>query len=118
MNLKIIRIIDRGVPNKERLHLLVQADANLNYYVVFDTEYVTGGIASLPKHAYWFVDHPVKAGDHVILYTGTGTPSVKPRTDGHKNHFFYWDLNSTIWRTDKACAVLIEVTTWETSATV
>jgi hypothetical protein len=51
------------VPEKERLHISVLADDNLNYYAVFDTEYQNGEIVAIPKRAYWFVDYRVKAGD-------------------------------------------------------
>ncbi len=117
MKLKIITIVDRGVPSRERLHVSVLADANLNFYAVFDTQYTddTGEIVAIPKRAYWFTDYPVKAGDHVILYTKPGKDSVGERTDGHKNHFFHWGLRAPIWGSPEACAVLLEIADWETS---
>jgi hypothetical protein len=116
MNLSILRIVDRGIRNKERLHLSVLADGNLTYYGIFDTEYSgRDAIITPPKRAYWFADYPVKAGDHVILYTKRGTSIKKDRSDGFANHFFYWNLDKTLWGNPQSCAVLLEIADWETS---
>jgi hypothetical protein len=116
MRLKLLRIVDRGVSQKERLHLSVVADVNLNYFVVFDTEYDTNNtIVAVPKRTYWFAEYSVRTGDHVILYTKPGQQSSKQRIDGFKNHFFYWGLDGPLWKHTRSCAVLLEVEEWETS---
>src|SRR4051794_9339141 len=115
MHLGIVGIVDRGVPGRERLHLSVLADTNLNYYAVFDTEYSGGGVVPRPKRAYWFTDYPVRAGDHVILYTRPGTPSTKKRADGFTNHFFFWDITRPLWDGIRSCAVLLEIDNWVTT---
>ena len=116
MVLKIVGIVDRGVTGAERLHISVLADANLNYYAIFDTEYIGDDIAPIPKRAYWFGDYSVRAGDHVILYTKPGEQSTRKRADGGTNHFFYWGLPKTIWGNRTSCAVLLEISNWQTSA--
>ena len=115
MRLKIIRIVERGVPGRERLHLSVLANTNLTSYAVFDTSYIGQDIVVIPKRAYWFTDYLVKAGDHVIVYTCDGTNSTGKRKDGFTNHFFYWGLNQPLWGKSGACAVLLEISDWETS---
>jgi hypothetical protein len=115
MLLGIVGIVDRGVNGRERLHLSVLADTNLNYYAVFDTDYSGDGIVPRPKRTFWFNDYPVRAGDHVILYTKIGTPSTKPRTDGGTNHFFYWDIGKPLWGSATSCAVLVELSNWVTT---
>lgn len=116
MKLKIVRIADRGVANKERIHLSVLADTNLTYYAVFDTERTAeGGIVATPKHVHWFTDTPVKAGDHVILYTGPGTKTVEKRPDGMTNYFFRWGRKNTLWNQPSDCAALLEISSWSTS---
>jgi hypothetical protein len=118
MKLKIFGIIERGVWTQERLQLSVLADANLNYYAIFDTMYVGDGISSKPKNVYWFTNYWVKAGDIVVLYTGPGVFSTNKRPDGGTNHFFYWGRSATLWNNPSGCAVLLEVNTWETSPRV
>jgi hypothetical protein len=113
---KIVGIVDRGVPGKERLHLAAVANVSLNYYAVFDTVYVgPDGIAPIPRRAYWFADYQVKAGDQVILYTKPGEQSTKQRNDGYINHFFYWGLDRHIWKDPASCAVVLEISDWATT---
>lgn len=117
MRLQIVQIADRGVPNRERLHLRALSDVNLNFFVVFDTTYTSpSAISNLQRHAYWFPSHLVKAGDHVILSTGNGTQSSSWNPAGGTNHFFYWGLQHTIWNQTGDCAVLFELSSWQTSA--
>src|SRR5205085_5326371 len=40
MKITVVGIIDRGVPDKERLHLRALADLSLVYYAVIDTVYL------------------------------------------------------------------------------
>jgi hypothetical protein len=117
MNLAIWDIMDRGVPNRERIHLRVLADTVLSSYAVLNTLYVTPvGVATGRLLAFWFTSIPVKAGDAVILFTGEGQQTSQPSPDGKMtNHFFYWGNNVTLWNQDEACAVLLEVRDWETS---
>jgi hypothetical protein len=91
MNIKIVTIADRGVPNKERIQLLALGNVNLVYYALFDTETASPTtVVTIPKRAYWFNSYEVKAGDNIVLYTGAGHQSSYQRPDGGKNHFFYW----------------------------
>jgi hypothetical protein len=115
MRLGILGIEDRGVPNKERLYLAVLVSTNLSYYAVLDTEYTSDGrVVAIPKHAYWFGPRQVNPGDQVILYTGSGTDTSFNRLDGHTDHVMYWGLPSTLWNKSSGCAVLFEISSWET----
>lgn len=116
MNINIEKILDRGTANKERLWLRVVADTDLCYFIVFDTTYTTpDSISNLHRHAYWFRSKEVRAGDSVVLYTKAGTPSEQVNPDGTKTHFLFWGLENTIWNKTGDCAVLFEVTSWQTS---
>jgi hypothetical protein len=116
MNIEIINIIDRGIANKERLWLRVIADCDLVYYMVYDTVYQSPSQISItPKHTYWFRAKKVKAGDYLILFTGKGNASESKNNDGSSNHFLYWNLDKTIWNKEGDCAVLFELSSWQTS---
>lgn len=116
MNLKIVKIIDRGIVGKERLWLKVLEDTDIQYYVVFDTTYTTANtISNLQRHAYWFDTKQVRSGDSILLYTKDGKPSSKQNADGTTTHFFYWGLDKTIWNQAGDCAVLFEISSWATS---
>lgn len=116
MKLSIIRIIDRGVPFKERLHLKALNDANLTYYVVLSTDYTSPTALSVGgKAAYWFSPKSVKAGDSVVLYTCKGQPSDTKNADGTTTFFLYWGWDSPLWSVTGKCAVVMELTNWMTS---
>ena len=116
MKLKIVRIADRGVPNKERLHLQVLADTDLKYFAIFDTVWLSPqGISNLPNNTYWFSPQRVTALDDVVLVTGRGQPSQAPNGRGGMTYFYYWKRPTTLWNAPEACAVLVELTGWETT---
>lgn len=116
MKMEIIKIIDRGAAKKERLYLRVLADCDLTYFVVFDTIYLSqNSISSFQKHAYWFEPKKVKSGDYIILYTSIGKSSETKNNDGSTNHFLYWGLDYTLWNKEGDCAVLFELSSWQTS---
>lgn len=115
MNLRIVRIADRGVPHKERLHLVATAATDMIQYMVLDTERQGMMIVARPKHTLWFASTPLNANDNIVIYTGPGAYSRASRTDGATDHFFYWNLAETIWAPPNTCAVLVAVSAWETS---
>jgi len=113
MNLQIVQILDRGVPNKERLWLKAMADINLKFYIVVVTTYITPRtVSNNPKYTFWFYDKNVKAGDNVVLCTGKGVSSESPNPSGGTNHYIYWGLPDTVWNKTGDCAILFEINTW------
>ena len=119
MKVQIVRIADRGVPTKERLHLRAEADVDIGQYLVFHTGFVapdSTNIATPPKHVFWFRASVIKAGDNVVLYTTrVGLASSEERPDGGKNHFFYWGLPQPVWADQEQCATVLEIKDWATT---
>jgi len=93
----------------------VLADANLSYYMVLASSYITPQSVSVkPKSSFWFPAVNAKAGDNIILYTGSGLQKTEPAI-GYSNHFFYWGLGQTVWKGVGECAILLELGNWQTS---
>jgi hypothetical protein len=116
MKLRVLQIADRGVPGKECLHLAVQAAGNLNFYAVFDTARLGDGMISrFPRNTYWFQNQPVNTGDRVILYTGPGVNSFVRGEDEGVTYSFYWGFGTTLWGEPSSCAVVVELSQWQTS---
>tara|TARA_R110000850_G_scaffold241732_2_gene366361 strand:- start:173 stop:532 length:360 start_codon:yes stop_codon:yes gene_type:complete len=116
MKIEIIKILDRGDKENERLWLKVLEDCDLIYYLVIDTIYTSPtSISSIPKHTFWFKSKKVKAGDYIILYTRKGTPSESKNNQDTTNHFFFWELDKPLWGDKENCAVLYEINSWKTS---
>jgi hypothetical protein len=121
MKIDIVQIADRGVPNQERLHLRVNADTDLSFYAVIATSLSAGTLLTPPsiyagaKPCFWFNRQSVKAGDGVILYTGSGKPNSTPTgLLFGTNYFFYWGLPATLWGDPQTRAVLFEIQEWAT----
>lgn len=115
--LRLVRILDRGHANKERIHLEAVRDCDTSYFVVLQADQLSENtITAGSLIAYWFEPVAVRAGDYVILYTKTGTYSKNTRNDGHENHFFYWGQKSTMFNNPSKRIVLMELNTWVTGA--
>ena len=116
MRLSIKGIIDRGVANKERVHLLVLTAADLSFYAVLETvEADPDAVEAGGKRIYWFPTRKVQPGDHIILYSRSGSESAVTRKDGKTNYFFYWGFDKTVWHDPRSRVALFELNTWETS---
>ena len=116
MRFQIVSITDRGVANRERLHLRALADADVAYLVVFLTKYMkVDAVLSGTGAAYWFPKKLVKAGDQVVLYSAAGVNTETKNPDGSTNHFFYWGMPQTIWHDINSTVVLFETYDWQTA---
>jgi len=109
MDVKILYIKDAGDKSGERIVLQANNDCNIGDYILFDTTYEGNYISNKLRHNYWFPDKKIKSGDKVILYTKSGEESSKENKSGNTSHFFYWDLDITVWNKGEDCAVLIKV---------
>lgn len=116
MRIKIVRIADRGVPDKERLHLSVTADTTLSGYVVLKSFAQGDGVMSGSLPAFWFPTVAAKAGDQVVLYSNTGPYTSEKTGDGKTTvHFFHWGGTVPLWAKPSDCAVVLEASNWDTA---
>lgn len=113
MKLKLREILEHG-HEKERIVIDVIENANLKFYMIFDTTYSKQHyISNKLRHPYWFPEIEVTEDDVIILYTKKGKYSWKKRIDGATTHFFYWGLDSNVWNDDGDAAILFEIDGWE-----
>ncbi len=118
MNIKIKGVRDAGDENQERVVLEVLADDDIGQYLVCDSTFTKDKVVSNKlRHVYWFPDKAVKKNDLVVLYTKPGRRTEKTNSDGSTTHFFYWNLESTVWNQDGDCAVLFEARNWHAKRT-
>lgn len=113
MKIEIVDIKDRGDKSKERLVIKALTDLDVGYYIVFLTKKIGDeSFSSIPDRVFWFPDKRVKEGDLVVLYSKSGTNSIKENKSGNTTHFFYWNLPSTVFEDDKKIPVIIEANGW------
>ncbi len=89
--------------------LEVTKDGNLSGYAVVDNTFTEKGTPSnKQRHFFAFPDYKVKEGDQVVLYTRAGSSPPKERNaeKGTKYHFFYWDVDHSIWNKDDTAHLL------------
>jgi hypothetical protein len=116
MRLQLLGVVDRGQPNKERLHLRAFAAIDLSSFVVcISRKSGVSLVRSGPLSAFWFPTTHVASGDHVVLFSGGGANTSRLNPDGSTSHFFYWGLTSTVWNAPEDCAVVFEAGSWETT---
>jgi hypothetical protein len=116
MKVVCLGIFDRGDISKERVHFRAIADISLQFYAIYDTNYLGDDkIQTQHKNCFWFAPFQVKAGQNVVLYTRIGNQNTEPRNDGSVFHFFFRGLNQPIYTQPEKCAVIFELANWITS---
>ena len=114
MNATSLQILNRGVPNQERLYFKALSNFDSRYIAVFLSTHATlTSINNGGNKAYWFPPKIIQLGDHVLLYSCVGTNSERIHLDGKKIHSFYWGLRSTIWSEPNSCAVLFDLVNYQ-----
>lgn len=112
MNIKVKKIIDRGVIGSERIVFEVLTSDDLGQYMVFKSKDVgEGKVSSKIELTYWFPDKAVSAGDLVVLYTKAGTNTEQKNKDGSTSHFYYWGKVVSLWES-KSSTVLLGKVDW------
>ena len=88
MKLKIERVEDAGVLDKERVVFSVLANEEIGRYVVLKSK-KTGetSVSSETYATFWFPDKPAQRGDLVILYTKAGKDKSSATQGGKYSHF-------------------------------
>lgn len=75
--LEMVGVVDRGVPNKERIVFRVTEDTDLGQFGIMLGVIITGGLARpIRDNLFWFGDGTVRKDDWIFVFTGTGKPNV------------------------------------------
>ena len=115
MKIELIKIEDRGNKDKERLHFKVLSDIDLSHYAILDSSYTEPTrILAGQRPCYWFSPKKITAGNHVVVYSGTGKPSDEDRGNGITFHFLFRGSPTPLYSSPDACAVMLEIENWNT----
>lgn len=109
--LSVVKIFDRGLPNKESIAISVEEDTNLGQYGILVGLYQGDGLATpFVDHLFWFGDGLVRKGDWLFVHTGPGSPSKTSTTDGNRTIFsIYWGKRQTIFANTNIVPVLFRL---------
>ncbi len=96
--LTVINVLERGIPNEERIVLRANDMVNMGQFGIMLGVSVSDETA-LPIHdnLYWFGDGYVLKGDWVFLYTGPGEPRTS-ELPGAKDKLYtiHWGRKTTV----------------------
>lgn len=115
MDVRISSVHAHGDAGEEYVMLRVQQDCDLVNYMLADTTFIDPEhISNELRHMFWFASKQVRAGDVVVLRTGTGTDVDEPQKDGTTRHRLFWGLQSSVWNDTGDTAILFRISDWET----
>jgi hypothetical protein len=86
-------VAERGVPNAERIPILVRETIDVGCYGIMVGNSGTHGFATpFQDNLFWFGDGIVNAGDWILVYTGSGSPRSLDWTQppGSKVYVVHW----------------------------
>lgn len=106
-------VADRGLPNLERIPILVQEQTEMSQFGLLIGSATNPNFAvPIQDNFFWFGEGVVNPGDWILLYTGSGTP----RTDdwnslpGAKVYSIHWGRNRTVFANTNIVPLLFKTT--------
>ncbi len=116
MNLELRSLVKPGDLSNERVSLRVKLVMDFGDYLFAQSGYADGAPTIKLYHTYWFPFKKVSAGDLIVIYTKKGSDSSKKLTTGKTAHFYYLDLDETIWDDPTKAAIILYAPKWESRA--
>jgi hypothetical protein len=115
MKIKVLSIKDAGNIAKERVVIRAMDNVDLGKYAVACTEYDKDNKSFSPEFVgmVWFPDIIVAKNHFIVIYTKSGTHSSSVKENGVQTHFFYFDIDSSIWESEKNGVALLNITDWQ-----
>jgi len=111
LELKLLPVADRGVPNRERIAIYVKETINMGQYGVMIGHAVVDRTAiPYQDNLFWFGGGIVNKGDWILLYTGKGTPRTdKGEVTGGKIYSVHWGRESTMFVNTNVVPILFRI---------
>jgi len=100
MSLKINKVKNASVPEKEYVLLKATADTNSKGYAIVDRTFgANGTISNEFKHIFFLPALALKSGDWIRIYTGKGSPNTGTNSNNisQKVYNLYWQADSCVW---------------------
>lgn len=102
-------VAQRGVPNEERIPILVRETTDMGRYgIMFGYAGAPGFAKPFQDNLFWFGDGVVNAGDWILVYTGAGLPRTFDWTEppGSKVYVVHWGRSQTIFANSQVVPLL------------
>lgn len=107
--LRLLGVFDPGIPNKERVVLKAKQSLDIGWYaLILSSQTGRPGVATpIRDSMFWFGSGTIAAGDWLFLYTGPGTNTKIPSSDGKNTLYIqFWGKKQTIFHNKQIVPVL------------
>lgn len=108
--LKLYDVVDRGLPNKERIPIHVLSDYYMqNIWIGLGLRHSPGQLMPINDNSLWLGTGWVKKGDWIFIYTGKGEPQTNqiPNQD-NKTYTYHWNRSSVLFSSPELHPYLLE----------
>jgi hypothetical protein len=108
--LELLDVIDRGIPNKERVPIKVNSDYYLaNAWVGIGIKTSEDKIFPLNDNSLWLGMGWVRPGDWIFAYTGSGKPNVEDVPGSNsKIYTIFWNRPKVVFVSEEIHPYLLE----------
>jgi hypothetical protein len=108
--LKLVGVVDAGVPNNERIGLQPTEPVNLAQFgLIIGMRHPNGAVLPLRDNFFWFGDLVVEPPSWVVVFTGEGNYHEWYSSSGDKVHTLYWGRKVTMFGVPNIVPVLIRI---------
>jgi hypothetical protein len=110
--LKVVGVFDRGIPNKERICIVVNEPTNMGQFgLLIGIQQETSFAYPLRDNFYWFGEGLVSKEDWIFVYTGPGQAKIAPipGTTSGNLYSLHWDRAETILHNHLFVPILIRM---------
>lgn len=111
IELNIITVYNRGIPNEECIAIQVNQQINLGQYGIMIGQYTENNSAiPFKDNMFWFGDGIVQEGDWLFIFTGNGHATQYKSSDGiHNSYNLFWERPHTIFANSNVVPILFRV---------
>ncbi|MDD2914423.1 MAG: hypothetical protein PHP70_03820 [Gallionella sp.] len=102
-------VADRGVPNSERVPILVREATDMGRYgLMIGFSGPNRFAMPFQDNLFWFGDGVVNAGDWILVFTGSGNPKIDDWTTppGSKVYSVHWGRPNTMFANSQIVPIL------------
>lgn len=109
--LQVMGVLDRGVPNKECIAILVCETIAMGQFGLMLGIHNQDNMAQpVFDHLFWFGDGLVYKNDWLFVFTGSGKSTVNQSSDGkNKIYTVHWGKGSTVFADSSIVPILFRV---------
>lgn len=110
--LELYAVADRGIPNTERVPILVREPTDIGQFgLMVGYSDTTGSAHPMRDNLFWFGNGLVNPGDWIIVYTGGGIQKTEDwhTPPGSKVYTVHWGRDRTMFTNGSIVPILFKV---------